>query len=175
MAQRARRHRGGSHGDAPSESSFLIVTGAETETKDFNWLKRHIDAGKHCVLTNVTSGMGVLSVMGPRARELLQPLTPEDLSNAAFPFATSREIELGYALVRASRITYVGELGWELYVPTEFMAGVYEEIVAAGAHMGSCMRVTTPSIRCASRKPIAISGMTSPTRTRRGKRGSGSR
>ena len=119
-----------------SESLFLIVTGAETETKDFNWLQRHIDAGKHCVLTNVTSGMGVLSVMGPLARELLQALTPEDLSNAAFPFATSKEIELGYALVRASRITYVGELGWELYVPTEFMAGVYDEIVAAGAQHG---------------------------------------
>jgi 4-methylaminobutanoate oxidase (formaldehyde-forming) len=119
-----------------SDSLFLIVTGAETETKDFNWLQRHIDAGKHCVLTNVSSGMGVLSVMGPLARELLQPLTPEDLSNAAFPFATSKEIELGYALVRASRITYVGELGWELYVPTEFMAGVYDEIVAAGAQQG---------------------------------------
>jgi 4-methylaminobutanoate oxidase (formaldehyde-forming) len=119
-----------------SESAFLIVTGAETETKEFNWLKRHIDPGRHCVLTNVTSGMGVLSVMGPLARELLQPLTPEDLSDAAFPFACSREIELGYALVRASRITYVGELGWELYVPTEFMAGVYEEIVAAGVRHG---------------------------------------
>jgi len=119
-----------------SESVFLIVTGAETEIKDFNWLKRHIDPGKHCVLTNVTSGMGVLSVMGPLARELLQPLTPEDMSNDAFPFAASKEIELGYALVRASRITYVGELGWELYVPTEFMAGVYDEIVAAGARHG---------------------------------------
>ncbi len=117
-------------------STFLIVTGAETETKDFNWLKRHIDAGKHCVLTNVTSGMGVLSVMGPLARELLQPLTPDDLSDEAFPFATSREIELGFALVRASRITYVGELGWELYVPTEFMVGVYDEIVAAGVPHG---------------------------------------
>jgi 4-methylaminobutanoate oxidase (formaldehyde-forming) len=80
--------------------------------------------------------MGVLSVMGPLARELLQPLTPQDLSDAAFPFATSKEIELGYALVRASRITYVGELGWELYVPTEFMAGVYDEIVAGGAQQG---------------------------------------
>ncbi len=119
-----------------SESLFLIVTGAETETKDFNWLKRHIDAGKHCVLTNVSSGMGVLSVMGPLARELLQSLTPQDLSDAAFPFATSQEIELGYALVRAARITYVGELGWELYVPTEFMVGVYDEIVAAGPQHG---------------------------------------
>ena len=60
--------------------------------------------------------------MGPRSRELLQTLTRDDLSNAAFPFGTSQEIELGYARVRASRITYVGELGWELYVPTEFAA-----------------------------------------------------
>jgi len=75
-------------------------------------------------------------VMGPRSRELLQALTPDDLSDAAFPFATSRVIELGFALVRASRITYVGELGWELYVPTEFLQGVYDELIAAGATHG---------------------------------------
>jgi 4-methylaminobutanoate oxidase (formaldehyde-forming) len=119
-----------------SDTAYLIVSGAETESKDFNWLRRHIDPAAHCVLTNVTSGLGVLSVMGPKARELLQSLTPDDLSNAAFPFATSRIIELGYALVRASRITYVGELGWELYVPSEFMQGVYDELVAAGAAYG---------------------------------------
>jgi glycine cleavage system T protein len=132
--------RGGIEADVTvtrlGETVYLIVTGAETETKDFNWLKRRIDPPAHCVLTNVTSGMGVLSVMGPRARALLQSITPDDLSDQAFPFATSREIELGYALVRASRITYVGELGWELYVPTEFMAGVYDEIVAAGIRHG---------------------------------------
>jgi 4-methylaminobutanoate oxidase (formaldehyde-forming) len=115
------------------EHAYLIVTGAESETKDFDWLSRRIEPGAHCVLTNVTSGMGVLSVMGPRARDLLQSLSPDDLSDAAFPFATSRVIEIGYALVRASRITYVGELGWELYVPTEFMQGVYDVIVAGGA------------------------------------------
>ncbi|HEX3847799.1 MAG TPA: FAD-dependent oxidoreductase [Steroidobacteraceae bacterium] len=115
---------------------FLIVTGAETESRDFNWLERHIPRDAHCMLTNVTSGMGVLSLMGPRSRELLAAITPEDVSNEAFPFATSRVIELGYALVRASRITYVGELGWEIYVPTEFMQGVYDEIVAAGAKVG---------------------------------------
>ena len=119
-----------------SETAFLIVSGAESETKDFNWLQRHIETGAHCVLTNVTSAMGVLSVMGPRSRELLQMLTPHDLSDAAFPFAASRVIELGYALVRASRITYVGELGWELYVPTEFMQGVYDEFKDAGAAHG---------------------------------------
>lgn len=119
-----------------SECAYLIVGGAETETKDFNWLKRHTPEDAHAVLTNVTSGMGVLSIMGPNSRALLQSLSPNDLSDTAFAFGTSQEIELGYAIVRASRITYVGELGWELYVPTEFMAGVYDAIVAAGAEFG---------------------------------------
>jgi 4-methylaminobutanoate oxidase (formaldehyde-forming) len=119
-----------------SETAYLLVSGAETETKDFNWLQRHIEPGAHCVLTNVTSGMGVLSIMGPRARDLLQSLTPNDMSDPAFPFATSQVIELGFALVRASRITYVGELGWELYVPTEFMPGVYDELVHEGKRFG---------------------------------------
>ena len=119
-----------------AEDCFLIVTAAATEVRDFDWLRRHIPADAHCVPTNVTSAMGVISIMGPNARALLQSLTPDDLSHTAFPFANSREIELGYALARASRITYVGELGWELYLPTEFMAGVYDTIVAAGAPFG---------------------------------------
>ena len=119
-----------------AEDAYLIVTAAATEVRDFDWLQRHIPPDTDCVLTNVTSAMGVISIMGPNARALLQSLTPNDLSHAAFPFAHSREIELGYALVRASRITYVGELGWELYIPTEFTAGVYDAIVAAGAPFG---------------------------------------
>ena len=119
-----------------SETAFMIVGGAETEVRDFYWLKRQIPDDAHCVLTNVTSSMGVLSIMGPRARDLLQSLTPADMSHANFPFATSREIELGYAMVRASRITFVGELGWELYVPTEFMQHVYDRIVEAGEAVG---------------------------------------
>jgi 4-methylaminobutanoate oxidase (formaldehyde-forming) len=119
-----------------AENAFLVVGGAETQAKDFNWLARHTPQGSNCVLTDVTSGMGVLSIMGPRSRELLQSLSPDDLADAAFPFATSRMIELGFALVRASRITFVGELGWELYVPTEFVQGVYDEIIAAGATVG---------------------------------------
>ncbi|MDH4072679.1 MAG: FAD-dependent oxidoreductase [Gammaproteobacteria bacterium] len=119
-----------------AEDIFLIVSAAETETRDFYWLKGRIPGDAHCVLTNVSSGSGVISVMGPRSRELLQSLTPDDMSHAGFPFATSRDIELGYGFVRASRITFVGELGWELYVPTEFMQGVYDEIVAAGESFG---------------------------------------
>lgn len=115
---------------------FLIVTAAETQGRDFDWLKQHLPTASRCVLTDTTSALGVISIMGPRARDLLQSLTPADLSHAAFPFAHSREIELGYAMVRASRITFVGELGWELYIPTEFVTGVYDEIVAAGADHG---------------------------------------
>ena len=119
-----------------TEHAFMIVSAAETEVRDFYWLKRHIPDDAHCVLTNVTSGMGVISIMGPKARDLLQSMTPDDMSHKGFPFATSREIELGYGYVRASRITFVGELGWELYVPTEFMQDIYDRIVAAGAEYG---------------------------------------
>ncbi|MGI9314417.1 MAG: GcvT family protein [Luminiphilus sp.] len=115
-----------------TETAFMIVGGAETEVRDFYWLKRHIPDDAHCVLTNVTSGMGVISIMGPRARDLLQSLTPADLSHANFPFATSREIEMGFGHVRASRITFVGELGWELYIPTELMQHLYGLIAEAG-------------------------------------------
>ena len=119
-----------------SETVFMIVGGAETEVRDFYWLKRHVPVDAHCVLTNVTSSMGVLSIMGPKARDLMQSLTPADMSHGGFPFATSREIELGFAMVRASRITFVGELGWELYVPSEFMQHVYDCIVEAGQAFG---------------------------------------
>jgi 4-methylaminobutanoate oxidase (formaldehyde-forming) len=80
--------------------------------------------------------MAVFGVMGPKSRELLSGLTDADLSDAAFPFASSRLISLGYATVRATRITYVGELGWELYVPSEFAVGVYEDLMSAGRRLG---------------------------------------
>ena len=80
--------------------------------------------------------MAVFGVMGPRSRELLASLTDADLSDDAFPFGTSQLISLGYATVRATRITYVGELGWELYVPAEFAVGVYEDLMAAGGEFG---------------------------------------
>ena len=115
---------------------YLIVTSGETEVRDFYWLKHRIPEGAHAILTNATSAYAVLSIMGPRSRDLLQRLSTDDLSHEAFPFATSREIEFGYARVRASRITYVGELGWELYIPTECGLGIYEAIVAAGQEFG---------------------------------------
>ncbi len=115
------------------ETSFLVVTSAASETRDLAWLRRHVPAELRCAVSNVTSGLATLGLMGPRSRALLEQLSGEDLSNAAFPFATSREIEIGYARVRACRITYVGELGWELYIPTELAMHVFERIVEAGA------------------------------------------
>ena len=115
---------------------FLVVTAAATQTRDLAWLKSHIPADARAFVVDVSSGTAVLSVMGPRSRELLQGLTDTDMSNAAFPFATSKIIDLGYARVRASRITYVGELGWELYIPTEFAAGVFDLLMQSGQPLG---------------------------------------
>lgn len=116
-----------------SEDAYLIVTAAASQVREFHYLKDRIPEDARCILTDVTSSMAVLGVQGPNTRALLQSLTPTDMSNEAFAFGSSQEIELGYALVRASRITYMGELGWELYIPTEFAPGVYETILDAGA------------------------------------------
>ncbi len=118
------------------EDSYMIVTAFSSAVRDFHHLKSNIPDDAHAVLTDVGSGMAMIGLMGPKARDLLQTLTPDDLSNETFPFGTSREIELGYAKVRASRITYVGELGWELYIPTEFATGVYDVLVEAGEAFG---------------------------------------
>ena len=118
------------------KDQYLIVTAAASQGRDFYWLRDRIPPDCSAVLTDVTSGWSVLSVMGPESRALLQPLSADDLSNDAFPFGTSREIDLGYARVRATRISYVGELGWELYVPTEFAPGVFDVILEDGAAHG---------------------------------------
>ncbi len=119
-----------------AETCYLIVTSVATQTRDAAWLQRHTPPDAQAVLTDVTSAYAVIGVMGPNSRRLLERLTQADLSNAAFPFATSREIDLAYAKVVAMRITYVGELGWELYVPTEFAVGVYDTLVAEGEAAG---------------------------------------
>ncbi|MFQ5985508.1 MAG: FAD-dependent oxidoreductase, partial [Alphaproteobacteria bacterium] len=119
-----------------AEDRYFIVTSAAVVTHDFDWIRRHIPEDAHAVLTDVTSAYAVLGVMGPRSREVLSRLTDADLSNGAFPYQTAQEINLGHAPVQALRISYVGELGWELYVATEFAAGVYDAIVAAGTDVG---------------------------------------
>jgi 4-methylaminobutanoate oxidase (formaldehyde-forming) len=118
-----------------AEDAYLIVTAAAAGTHDAAWIRRHLGEAR-AVLTDVTSAAAVLGVMGPRSRALLARLTDADLSGAAFPYLSSREVWLASARVRATRITYVGELGWELYVPAEFAPGVYDALVAAGVDLG---------------------------------------
>ena len=117
------------------EREFLVVTAAATQRHDLVHVQRAAGNAACCV-TDVTSAYATLSVMGPRSRDLLSRLTSADLSAAAFRFRDSREIDIGYARVRASRITYVGELGWELYIPTEFAALVFDRIMETGADAG---------------------------------------
>ena len=115
---------------------FLLVSSAATTERDKDHIRANMPDGAHAELVDVTSSMAVFGVMGPRSRELLQTLSDTDLSDDGFPFGTSRQIPLGYATVRATRITYVGELGWEIYVPAEFAVGVYDDLIAAGERFG---------------------------------------
>ncbi|CAN5633923.1 FAD-dependent oxidoreductase [soil metagenome] len=115
---------------------FLIVSSAATTERDKDHIRKNLPAGANATLVDVTSAYAVFGVMGPRSRDLLATLTDADLCDDVFGFGTSREISLGYATVRATRITYVGELGWELYVPAEFAVGVYDDLLTAGRQFG---------------------------------------
>ena len=118
------------------EERFLVVTAFSTQVKDADWIARHTPDGARMTVTDVTSGYAVLGVFGPRARDIVAPLTDADLSNEAFPFGTLQEIDLAYARAIAVRRTYMGELGWELYVPTEFALGAFDALWESGAPNG---------------------------------------
>jgi len=119
-----------------SEDTYFIVTGTAQTTRDADWIRRNMDSGIRATLTDVTSAFAVIGIMGPNSRDLLGTLTTADLSNDAFPFGTSKEIGIRYAAVWANRITYVGELGWELYIPVECAVSVYTALMEAGAAFG---------------------------------------
>jgi len=112
---------------------FYITTGTGFATHDFDWICRNIPAGLHAELVDVTSAYSVLSLMGPRSRDVLEAVTRADVSNAAFPFGQVRTIGIAGSPVRALRITYVGELGFELHVPVENAGAIYDALMAAGA------------------------------------------
>ena len=119
-----------------AEDRYYIVTGTGFATHDFDWIARNIPADCDAHLVDVTSSRAVLSLFGPRARDVLSAVSSDDLSNAAFPFGTCRRITIAGAPTLALRVTYVGELGWELHVPTEFAMTVYEALMAAGEPHG---------------------------------------
>jgi glycine cleavage system aminomethyltransferase T len=117
------------------EKYFVVVTDTQLRHAE-TWMKRNIPDDAHAFVTDVTSSYGQLNLQGPRSRELLQTLTTADLSNEAFPFRTAREIDIGYARVLCVRITYLGELGYELYIPSEQATHVYDQILKAGTDFG---------------------------------------
>ncbi len=118
-----------------AQDEFYIVTGTGFATHDFDWISRNL-GGFQAELVDVTGGFAVLSLMGPRARDILGRVCPDDLSNAAAPFGSARRISVAMCPVLALRVTYVGELGWELHMPVEVAVTVYEALMAAGAGDG---------------------------------------
>jgi 4-methylaminobutanoate oxidase (formaldehyde-forming) len=119
-----------------ADDRFQVVA-AEAFHRRVAWmLRRGTPDGARVYVTDVTSGWALLSVQGPNSRALLSELTTTDLSNAAFPYLTAQEIDLHHARALAVRMSFVGELGWELFVPTEFALGVYDRLVEAGADHG---------------------------------------
>ena len=118
------------------EEKYWVVVTDTMHRHAETWMKRHIGRDDHAFVTDMTSAYAQINIQGPKSRDLLQTLTTADLSNDAFPFRCAREIEIGYARVLCIRITYLGELGYELYVPAEQAVHVYDVIVAAGEPVG---------------------------------------
>ncbi|MBT8039200.1 MAG: aminomethyltransferase family protein, partial [Gammaproteobacteria bacterium] len=118
------------------DERFMVVTSDTAHRHTSAWLHRHLDRERHAFVTDVTSGYGQLNVQGPHSRQLLQSVTAADLSNEAFPFRAVGEIDVGLARVICVRITYLGELGYELYIPSEQAVHVYDILAAAGEKVG---------------------------------------
>jgi len=131
--------RGGIEADVTvtrlTETAYLVVTPAATRLADQTWMQRH-KGNFNVVITDVTAGEGVLAIMGPNARKLLEKVSPNDFTNVTNPFGTAQEIELGMGLARAHRVTYVGELGWEIYVSSDMAGHAFETLFEAGQDMG---------------------------------------
>jgi len=131
--------RGGIEADVTvtrlSETAYLVVTPAATRRADETWLRRHVGE-RNVVITDVTSAEGVLAVMGPKARDVMQAVSPDDFSNAANPFGTAQRIEIGMGEARVHRVSYVGELGWEVYISADMATHVFDTLWQAGQDFG---------------------------------------
>jgi 4-methylaminobutanoate oxidase (formaldehyde-forming) len=133
-------HRGGIIADVTvtrqADDQFMVISADNVHRRIPAWIRRNTSEGEFLTVTDVTGGIGLLTVQGPKSRELLQRLSPNDWSNEAFPYLTAQKVELGYTPLWALRVTYVGELGWDLLIPTEFGATLYDQIREAGADLG---------------------------------------
>lgn len=119
-----------------AEETFMVICSDLAHRHVETWLQRHIPSQSHCWVTDVTSAHAMINVQGPKSRQLLMRLTDADLSNESFPYMSMREIDIGYARALAFRVTYLGELGYELYIPTEFAPGIYDLLWEAGQDLG---------------------------------------
>ena len=132
--------RGGMEADLTvtrlAEDKYFIVSAGDFYTHDLLWLKQRVPYDAHAVITDVTSGYTLMNIQGPKSRQLMRRITTADVSREAFPYMTAQEIDLNYALALVMRVTYEGELGFELYVPTEFSTHVYEAVIEAGHDLG---------------------------------------
>ena len=118
------------------EDAFFILTGSGQATRDASWIERHLDPSEFAVLVDVTSAFSVISLMGPKSEALLARLSPDDLTKAALPFSMTAEIDVGYARVRAARMSYVGGPGYEMVVPTDQCVTLYDALWSAGESFG---------------------------------------
>src|SRR4029079_14380493 len=117
-------------------AEFFIITGSAQTTRDFAWIERAIRDDEHAALVDVTNAYSVISVMGPKAGVLLGRVSQDDLSKAGMPFSTTKMIDVGYARVRAARMSYVGGPGYELYVSTDQCVTLYDALWSAGGEFG---------------------------------------
>ncbi|MBC7737790.1 MAG: GcvT family protein, partial [Candidatus Saccharibacteria bacterium] len=129
-----------------SETAYLLVVPGATLQRNLSWLRAHI-ADDFAVVTDMTAAESCLVIMGPNARSLMQKVSPDDFSNTGHPFGTAKEIEIGMGLARAHRVTYVGELGWEIYAPTDQTAHIFESLVEADPTLKLCGLHTLDSCR----------------------------
>ncbi len=116
-----------------AEDQYWVISGAAVTIKDLDWLRRNIPSEAHCVVSDITSAWSVISIQGPKSRDLLGPLIDVDLGNESFGFGTCKDIEIGYATGRALRVSFVGELGWELYIPTDMARHVFDLLMEHGS------------------------------------------
>ena len=145
------------------EERFSIVTGTAFGNHDREWIRRHLPDDGSVQVQDVTAALSCFGVWGPRARDVLQPLTPQDLGNEAFPYMTVRETTVADVPVRALRVTYVGELGWELYCPTEYgLAPVARALGGRTSRTAWWRAATGRSTRCGSRRATGSGAPTSP-------------
>ena len=119
-----------------SETEFWVISGAAVTHKDLDWLNRNVAAEAHCFVQDITNAWSVFGVMGPHSRDLLSQVMGESMATSSFQFGMTRETELGFAPIRTTRVSYVGETGWELYVPVDMARHVFDRLWEAGQHYG---------------------------------------